>query len=233
MASPLAWKTDDVIIGTMLRADANLCNYVVVAPAHGVVESIAYATAVLSRWMSSAVAGRGCSIPVVSSPSAAPLQVIVRVDGSLPVEAIRLRAIDSSSSTAVSYVVEGGKRGVIYAAYELLERVLGFGFLADNATHVPALTLMPQRAAGWRYASQPAFEFRSVGYADVLAYRSGSEYAIAGARDNSIDWKNEPKPGGGVYYANPPGGVHTAFRLLPPQKYGADHPEWFGGFVTG
>ena len=76
----------------------------------------------------------------------------------------------------------------------------------------------------------PAFNFRSIGYAEVLR-EPGAELAVI-ARDNSIDWMDEPKPGGGVYYANPPAGVHTAFYLINPSIHQSQHPTWFGGWVT-
>jgi hypothetical protein len=193
----------------------------------------AEAAALLAHWLS--VAGR-CSLPVETGRSSAEPQIVVTIDATLPTEAISLRAAAPAAAAAaaggaVSFRVAGDSvRGALYAAHELLERVAGFEFLAQNATEVPHLTTLPQRAAGWHYESQPALEFRSIGYAEVLR-QSGAEFAVA-MRDNSIDWKNDPKPGGGVYYANPPGGVHSAFLLIPPAKYQAVHPEWFGGYVV-
>jgi hypothetical protein len=199
-----------------------ICAYAVaVAPENDT--ATAYAATQLSRWLS--VAGR-CAVPVVASSAAVHLQVAVQLDATQGAESFRLQARQSAGG--ISYSVEGGSRGVIYGAYELLERVLGFQFLAKDVTTVPPLRLMPQ-LPHLDIESSPAFAFRSLGYASVLT-KSGAEFSAV-VRDNSIDWKEDAKPGQGVYYANPPGGCHTAFRLIPPAKYQTDHPDWFGGFV--
>ena len=201
----------------------SVCRYTVVSKA---AMDTHYAAELLSRWLSAA--GR-CSVPFATGRSTADPQIAVAVDTTLPAEAVSLQTFGSAE--AVSYRVAGGSsRGAAYGAYELLERVAGFEFFGRNATLVPQLTALAQRPLGWRFSTQPAFEFRSIGFAEVLR-ESGSELAVA-MRDNSIDWKNDPKPGGGVYYANPPGGVHSAFLLIPPAKYQEVHPEWFGGYVV-
>eukprot|EP01047_Picozoa_sp_COSAG01_P034903 COSAG01_NODE_2644_length_7322_cov_10.222899_4_plen_678_part_00 len=206
-------------------APAPVCDYTVV-----VVNSGAnYAAVLLGRWLSAA--GQ-CELPVVSGASTAPLQITVAVrdGGALPVEALCLRATAGAAGGAVSFSLTGGSsRGVNYAACEFLEQIVGFEFLAKNTTVVPHLAAMPQRPAGWSFISEPAFAFRSLGFAEVLR-ESGADFAVT-VRDNSIDWKDEPKPGGGIYYANPPGGVHSAFRLIPPARWQESHPDWFGGYV--
>eukprot|EP01051_Picozoa_sp_SAG22_P019457 SAG22_NODE_3597_length_1625_cov_1.144168_1_plen_485_part_01 len=203
-----------------------LCAYVVAAgAAGGGGAATAYAAAVLSRWLSAA--GR-CPVPVVAAAAAGHLQVAVRdrENTAHSVEDFRLQARQGAGG--VSYDIAGGSRGVIYGAYELLERVLGLQFLAKNVTMVPQHTLMPQ-LPHLDIESSPAFEFRSLGFASVLT-ESGAEFSAV-VRDNSIDWKQDAKPGQGVYYANPPGGCHTAFRLIPPAQHQTTHPDWFGGFV--
>jgi hypothetical protein len=196
-----------------------LCDYVVLANSSG---SQAAANE-LGRWLSAA--GR-CAVPVVTR--AAQLQVGVSLDPAQPTESFRLQA--EQTPTGVSYsVTAGAERGAIYGAHELLHRVVGIEFLAQNATTVPQLAQMPQLPQ-LDVTSLPVFHFRSIGDASLLHNPAGAQFSLR-MRDNSIDWEQDPKRGGGIYYANPPGGVHTAFRLISPAVHQAAHPEWFGGFV--
>eukprot|EP01050_Picozoa_sp_SAG11_P016661 SAG11_NODE_2302_length_3548_cov_2.637866_3_plen_687_part_00 len=245
---PAVAPTVPAAAATVANAAPKVCAYVAVAAGNDT--ATAYAATELSRWLSAAAR---CPVPVVASGTSAPLQVAVLIQkldsaaGSsaegarldemqlpqLPMgagtERFRLQA--HQSPAGVSYSVRGaGPRGAIYGAFDFLERVIGFQFLAHNVTTVPPLIhgRMPQ-LPHLDIESSPAFAFRSLGYSSVLT-KSGAEFSAV-VRDNSIDWKADAKPGQGVYYANPPGGCHTAFRLIPPAKYQASHPDWFGGYV--
>lgn len=112
--------------------------------------------------------------------------------------------------------VVGGRRGVIYGVYELLER-LGCRFFTPLAEQIPSVTTitLPQLDI----TQAPALEYRHHNYTDFSRYR---RFAVksrlnAGAFDSRY--------GGGTAYV---WFVHSFEpHILNPEKWFDTHPEYF------
>ena len=118
-------------------------------------------------------------------------------------------------------LVSGGRRGVIYGAYELLERFAGVVFCSSWFTCVPenaALSLPPEID----FVEKPAFVRREAGWSDAFRH---ADFSV---RCRFNGWRSHiPESMGGmvVRYGGKMG--HSLSRLLPPEKYAKAHPEWF------
>lgn len=113
--------------------------------------------------------------------------------------------------------IVGGKRGVVYGAYELLER-LGCRFFTCDCEKVPTNTLL--EVEYFETEQIPVLEYREHSYRDVIA---NAKFAVK-CRFNGGHHKIPEHMGGNVSYA---WYVHTFNRMLPAEKYGESHPEYF------
>ena len=117
-------------------------------------------------------------------------------------------------------VIAGGSlRGNMYGAYGLLEDHLGCRWFAPGVSRIPkqkrlALGLIDDRQV-------PVLEYR-----ELFTYDCFDGDWCARNRVNSSSGRLEAKHGGKVRFG---GGffVHTFNHLVPPEKYFADHPEYF------
>ena len=122
--------------------------------------------------------------------------------------------IDATPSGAT---ILGGRRGVLYGVYALLES-LGCRFFTHDCEKVPFL---PSLSLPELHREEtPAFEYREHNYADVV---QNPRFA-AKCRFNGSMHKIPERLGGCMRYAL---FVHTFERLVPTSRYGADHPEYF------
>ena len=154
---------------------------------------------------------------------------IVTDEGPLPPKAIVLRK-NASGDDAFRLVarpphlyVEGSDvRGVLYGVYELLERYGGCRWYASWHTVVPARDSfsVPDDLDD---AQAPAFLCRDVHWWDYFKGDFAARNRVNGgsnrlqARHGGNTWRF----GGGL------GNCHTFERLLPPEKYFDEHPEYF------
>ena len=120
--------------------------------------------------------------------------------------------IESSGDTVR---LAGGCRGVLYAAYELLER-LGVRFFTPTCEKVPTDpdAVIPDISS----KQEPVFEYRRHSYADI---RQNPRFCA------KLRFNGEPLPkrlGGGMTYAH---FVHSFETLIPTSVYGESHPEYF------
>jgi hypothetical protein len=116
--------------------------------------------------------------------------------------------------------IRGGKaRGCLYGVYEFLERVCGCRWFAPDCTHIPQKTELTVPMLD--FAAGPAFSYREVFYKHCF----DGDFA-ARARLNGSHMRLEDRHGGKVRYAR---GyfVHTFSRLVPPETYYGQHPEYF------
>lgn len=109
------------------------------------------------------------------------------------------------------------ERGQLYSVYALLERYLGVRFLAHDCTVVPerATLTLPRL----RYLHSPPFMYRETLYFDSFPREIATRQRLNGPAsqcDAEVGGKIAIEP-----Y------VHSAARLVPPDKYFADHPEYF------
>lgn len=193
--------------------------------------------------------------PLASSPSqvyaAEELQRFVRAmtgvelliatdDGPLPPKAILLGATrhtagvlggspDASAlgddgfhlRTAGEYlcIIAGPVRGALYGVYELLERYWGCRWYASFHSVIPLHTSLSLPDIDDVQA--PAFAMREPYWWEM---RDG-DYA-ARSRANGTGMQLEERHGGKIRFG---GGlfVHTFYRLVPPDEFFADHPEYY------
>jgi len=113
-------------------------------------------------------------------------------------------------------IAGGHPRGTLYGVYEFAERYLGVRFLTFDHTHFPVPPVEEIRCED--YTFQPVFSFRWPYYQENSAH---PEFA-ARLRVNTVT--DQEKLAGKTKQSliN-----HSLMRLLPPEKYGKDHPEYF------
>jgi len=104
-------------------------------------------------------------------------------------------------------LIVGGTRGIIYAVYEFFEQFMGVRWLAPGEVHVPehAPSALPQIHA----RVVPPFEYR---YTDYVKGIDDVEFIEAHKLLQENDF--------GAF-------VHTVYDLVPPEKYYAEHPEYY------
>lgn len=121
-----------------------------------------------------------------------------------------------------SLYIKGGKRGVIYGGYELLE-IIGCRFFTPTCEKIPTKTTLEIPEINKR--EKPVFEFRDTDYGDIKRY---SKFATM-CRINGM-WNDIPEClGGSIRYAL---GAHSFARLVPHDQYRDTHPEYFS-FYNG
>ncbi len=114
------------------------------------------------------------------------------------------------------YLLGGGRRGVLYGVYDLLES-LGCRWFTPEIHHIPRLpnlSLPPLRRTG-----RPAFENRDT-------FNRECHDPAWWVRNRLNGWYTDVPEymGGNLGYC---GFVHTFYGLLPPEEFFDDHPEYF------
>jgi len=117
--------------------------------------------------------------------------------------------------------VMGGKRGVIYGVYELLE-ALGCRFFTPECEKVPCIT--DPDAPDIHTRQVPVFEYREHNYHAM--YRNNPRFAVK-SRLNGNGTPIKEKFGGHLSYL---WFVHTFENLVPTTVWGESHPEYFAMF---
>lgn len=111
----------------------------------------------------------------------------------------------------------GGKRGVIYGGYELLE-IIGCRFFTPECEKIPTITTL--KIDNIQKREKPAFEYRESDYADATR-----KYKFATmCRLNGASHRIPENMGGNIKYAM---NAHSFAWLLPHEKYRDTHPEYF------
>lgn len=116
-------------------------------------------------------------------------------------------------------IAGGARRGNLYGVYGLLEDHLGCRWFAPDVSRIP---------------QSPRLVLKPIDEQQIPALESREPYTLdcfdgdwcARNRMNSSSARLEPKHGGKVPFGR---GffVHTFARLVPPEKYYQDHPEYF------
>ena len=133
------------------------------------------------------------------------------------------------SAEAGLFKVSGGKRGVLYGVYEMLERFGGVEWLASWHTVVPQGDFKLPEKIQERHS--PAIMLREVYGGDVgtnipfaVHLRLNGLRSHTGTSPFPID----PKYGGKAWrFVNGLKNCHTFTYLVPVKKYYKDHPEYF------
>ncbi|MFN5757285.1 MAG: DUF4838 domain-containing protein [Planctomycetia bacterium] len=124
---------------------------------------------------------------------------------------------------------EGAKRGTLYAVYEFLEREVGVRWWTPTEELVPGKPALTVSALDTRYV--PPFVYRESLCPAIRPYEGETtdevpRFAVR-MRQNG-HFPKIPAAWGGHYHLI--GWCHTFFdnkQLMPPQKYFADHPDWY------
>jgi len=111
----------------------------------------------------------------------------------------------------------GGIRGTIYAVYAFLEDVVGCRWWTPTASRIPLRPTLALGPVDIRF--KPPLEYR-----EPFWYTAFDPSWAARNKMNGIQAGGDEERGGHQIYE---GFVHTFYRLIPPEKYFKDHPEWF------
>lgn len=117
-------------------------------------------------------------------------------------------------------VFGGNGRGLLYGIYTFLEDELGIRFFSPDVTHVPRRCCI--EIGELDRSDAPVMEYREPAISEVR----NTEYAVRRRVNGSFRRDPVEKYGGGVGYAD---GyfVHTFTKLLPPDRYFEEHPEYY------
>ena len=120
--------------------------------------------------------------------------------------------------------IRGGKRGIIYGVYELLE-MLGCRFFTPECEKIPTL---PEVCLDLdrEILQKPVLEYREHNYVDL---RRSPRFAVK-SRVNGHHHPIPEKLGGYLPYA---WYVHSFERMVPTAKYGQSHPEFYAMLEDG
>ncbi len=112
--------------------------------------------------------------------------------------------------------IYGGKRGVIYAVYEFLERI-GCRFFTHDCEKIPTYDMLALPRFDEKQV--PVLEYRAHNY---WMYNEHTRFAVK-SRLNALANIRE-KHGGHIEYV---WFVHSFETLLPPEIYAKEHPEYY------
>ncbi len=124
--------------------------------------------------------------------------------------------------------ITGGKRGVLFGVYDLLERFGGVGWFSSWYSFVPSLQSFSV-PIGLDEKHTPAFEMREVFWFDAF----DGDYAARNRLDGG-SMRFEPRHGGrsAFRFGGGLGNAHTFHVLMPAEEFYSSHPEyysWCGG----
>lgn len=112
-------------------------------------------------------------------------------------------------------IVGGRPRGVLYGVYEFFEKEYGLRYLTWDHTHYPAPA---DEILTGDYEKVPQFSFR------WPYYRENADHPEFATRLRVNTVQTSEDLGG----KTPQGLInHSFMRLIPPEVYGKDHPEYF------
>ena len=111
----------------------------------------------------------------------------------------------------------GHPRGTLYAVYTFLEEQLDCRWWSSKVSTIPKKPTL--RVGPLNVRCVPVLEFREAFWFDAF----DGDWAVRN-KCNGHAHRLDAKRGGRHIYE---GHVHTFYRLIQPEKYFKDHPEWF------
>lgn len=159
----------------------------------------------------------GKKIEITDNPESAVI-ITADVSGELGHDGFKITPVTNG------VCISGGKRGVIYAAYELLER-LGFRFYTPDCEKIPSADRIELSLDG-EETHLPAFEYREHNYKDPCLH---PRFAVK-CRLNGMHHKIPQELGSNVTYA---WFVHTIEKMIPTSVYAQSHPEYYALCADG
>ena len=163
----------------------------------------------------------GVELPVVCGDAGGKPAVRLVSGGGLGRDSFRFRTSGSD------FLIEGDDdRSVLFGVYDFLENHCGCDWLSADQEVVPERSSI-EVADGFDLLKKPAFRIRESSYADM---RNSPDFA-AKMKLNGYMFNGRWKD----IHGGPPaeifdrwlGKCHTFMRLLPPEKYFKDHPEYY------
>lgn len=149
---------------------------------------------------------------ILVGPEAARLAQAGFSTAGLGAEGIVIRSVGND------LILAGGTpRGTLYAVYTFLEETLGCRWWSSKVSTIPHKHTVVVANLETRYV--PALEYREPYWYDAFDTNWAVRNKVNGQRPAL-----EAKHGGKHIYE---GFVHTFNRLIPPETYFKDHPEWF------
>lgn len=122
-------------------------------------------------------------------------------------------------------LVGGGTRGTLYAAYRFLEDNAGVRWWSPWEEKIPSRREL--RFTQLDKRGKPAFSYRDI---YMLYGNDGGRFALRSRLNREGDASISAEYGGSRDYG-PPYHVHTFNKILLPEKYFKDHPDWY--LMTG
>ena len=114
-------------------------------------------------------------------------------------------------------ILAGNKRGVLYATYTFLEDYLGCRWFAPDCSKWPTEGTLAVPQVDRRYI--PPLEYRATDYPSSRP----ADFSVRNKYNGASHQPDEAR-GGKISYR---GFVHTFNALVPPEKYFAEHPEYY------
>jgi len=122
-------------------------------------------------------------------------------------------------------ILAGGRpRGTLYAVFQFLEDSAGCRWWTSTENYIPHKSTFDVPEQNVVYV--PPFNYREHYTTEV---QTDPVFATI-MRENGHHQKQTPEWGG---HYNMLGFVHTFSKLLPPEKYFKQHPEWYGDPANG
>ncbi|MCP4710810.1 MAG: DUF4838 domain-containing protein [Planctomycetes bacterium] len=111
----------------------------------------------------------------------------------------------------------GNPRGTLYAVYSFLEDQLGCRWWSSKVSTIPEITTLKIEPLDIKYI--PPLEYRELWWFDAF----NGDWSVRN-KCNGHKHQLDTTRGGGLQFE---GYVHTFYKLIPPEKYFTDHPEWY------
>lgn len=161
---------------------------------------------------STILAMSGAKFAIIAKPKRNEMAIVVRQDKRMPEESYTIR------TTPNGIVISGGgNRGAMYGCYGFLQDVLGCRWFTQRIARIPSKRTLSVPPLNIR--ERPAFEYREPFFTEAF----DKDWA-ARNRCNGNSMRLDDSTGGKVTYGR---FVHTFSELVPPDKYFAEHPEYF------
>lgn len=158
----------------------------------------------------------GVELPIVDADGTTEVTISEIADPGLGTDGFRLRGDNGKLR------VEGGRRGVLYGVYEILETYGGCGWYSSFMTIVPRRDSFSV-PADFSIERKPAFRTRELLWFDASHPDFAARLRLNGNyhRPTARHGGNEFRFGGGL------GNCHTFAKLVPVDEYFDAHPEYF------
>lgn len=118
------------------------------------------------------------------------------------------------------FIAGSDTHGALYGVYTFLEEYLGVRFYSSEYEYIPKKPVLVVQPIA-RDTQIPVFEYRDVDFVISRVDNFQSKLKL-----NGIYASSDPSVGGKTDYVG--GFVHTFNLLVPPEKYRAEHPEYWG-----